>query len=313
MKNLISLTNSKISTKTNWKPISNLALLLAFLLFSSVDHYKDSSNLQNEIVYESVFDYVRATEDVYTACVDSIVIAETETKEQSFLKLKHTLNSDYLIKFKANRLESLPDSILKKLNKEIAISFIELVLKHKAIDARALKYFTTDADLNKIETALMEQIKYNVPASIKLAQSALETGYGSRIVANNYFGIKSKKGRTKAITTTEYYTAAEYKANKSIIVKSKLIKKDGKTLYKCTVKDYFAGYSSAWESFREHSIFLSTNKRYAPLFTNGKNYEDWADEIGSTKYGGVGYATSPIYGQVLKKIISNYSLDLLDY
>lgn len=297
----------------NSESLVNLLLLLSFLLFSSVDHSNSVRDTQNQIVYESVIDYVNGTEDTYIACTDSLVIADVETKEQAFLKLKHTVTSEYLIKFNANRLESLPDSILMKLNKEIAISFIEVVLKHKAIDARALKYFTNNTDLNKIETALMEQAKYHVPASIKLAQSALETGYGSRIVENNYFGIKSKKGKLKAITTTEYYTLEEYKANKNIIVRAKQIQKDGKTLYKCTVKDYFAGYGSAWESFREHSIFLSTNKRYAPLFTKGKNYEDWADKIGSTKYGGVGYATSPIYGNVLKKIISNYSLDLLDY
>jgi uncharacterized FlgJ-related protein len=313
MKNLISLTTPKIPTKRNWNPFINLSLLLTFLLFSSVDHSNDVGDTQNDIVYESVLEYVNGTEEAYIACTDSLVIAEAETKEQAFLKLKHTVTSDYLINYNANRLESLSDSILKKLNKEIAISFIEIVLKHKAIDARALNYFTNNTDLNKIETALMEQVKYNVPASIKLAQSALETGYGTKVVANNYFGIKSKKGKLKAVTTTEYYTLAEYKTNKSIIVRAKQIQKDGKTLYKCTVKDYFAGYNSAWESFREHSIFLSTNKRYAPLFTNGKNYEDWANEIGSTKYGGVGYATAPNYGQVLKKIIINYSLDLLDY
>jgi len=92
-----------------------------------------------------------------------------------------------------------------------------------------------------------------------------------------------------------------------------MVKKGGKTLYKCKVKDSFVEYESPWASFRGHSLFLSTNSRYSPLFTKGKDYRAWADKIGSTKYGGVGYATSPIYGELLRKIIGRYHLDLLDY
>jgi len=113
--------------------------------------------------------------------------------------------------------------------------------------------------------------------------------------------------------TTEYYNAAEVKYNKHKIISQKMVKKGGKTLYKCKVKDSFVEYESPWASFRGHSLFLSTNSRYSPLFTKGKDYRAWADKIGSTKYGGVGYATSPIYGELLRKIIGRYHLDLLDY
>lgn len=47
--------------------------------------------------------------------------------------------------------------------------------------------------------------QYNVPVSLVLAQSALETGWGSRVVGNAYFGVKGKSssGNTVAFTTHE--------------------------------------------------------------------------------------------------------------
>ena len=236
-----------------------------------------------------------------------------QEQRDNFLVQKQLLITKYLIENKASRLDKLPDDKLLNLNKEVTQLFISLVLNNVDAQKHVYNYFTNNTDLNKIETSLMEQAKFHVPASIKLAQSALETAYGQRIVDNNYFGIKDKNRKSSLTTTTEYYTALEMKANKSIIMSSERVVKNGKTLYKCIVKDHFAEYNSPWHSFRSHSVFLSTNQRYSPLFTKGKNYEDWADKIGSTKYGGVGYATSPIYGELLKKIIKRYHLDLLDY
>ncbi len=236
-----------------------------------------------------------------------------QEQRDNFLVQKQLLLTKYMIEHKASRLDKLPDDQLLNLNKEITQLFINLVLNNVNAQKHVYTYFTDNTDLNKIETSLMEQAKFHVPASIKLAQSALETAYGQRIVHNNYFGIKDKAQQSSLTTTTEYYTALEMQANKSIIISSNRVVKDGKTLYKCLVKDHFAEYNSPWHSFRSHSVFLSTNKRYSPLFTKGKNYEDWADKIGSTKYGGVGYATSPIYGELLKKIIQRYHLDLLDF
>ncbi|AFM06132.1 muramidase (flagellum-specific) [Bernardetia litoralis DSM 6794] len=263
----------------------------------------------DEVEYNDVLDYGFK----HLSKSNPISKTETEDKRKNFLKIKHTLISEALIENQVSRLEQLSDAKMILLNQKLSEAFITIVFNQTKVEPHVMAYFTGTKDLKKFETALMEQAKYHVPASIKLAQSALETAYGQRIVNNNYFGIKDKRGKTKAITTTEYYTAAEYKANKNKVVSSKIIQKGGKTLYKCLIKDSFADYHSPWESFRAHSIFLNESKRYSPLFTKGKNYEDWADKIGSTKYGGVGYATSPIYGELLKKIIKRYNLDLLDY
>ncbi len=234
--------------------------------------------------------------------------------QDDFLIKKQMLISKYIIKNRVARLGELSDSDLLLLNREISNLYLQIILPNVAKEKHVLKYFSDTTDLHKIETALMEQVKYNLPASIKLAQSALETAYGRKVIHNNYFGIKDKsKTSEKTIRTTEYYTLSELKHNQHKILSQEKVLKNGVTLYKCLIEDKFFEYASPWESFRAHSLFLKNQKRYASLFVEGKNYEAWADKIGSTKYGGVGYATSPIYGELLKKIIKRYKLNLLDY
>ncbi|MCC5945504.1 MAG: glucosaminidase domain-containing protein [Bernardetiaceae bacterium] len=241
------------------------------------------------------------------------IASEFEAQKNKFLMQKQLLITDYLIKNKVARLEQLKDSELLTLNREISQLFIVGVLDKIQTEKHVYHFLTDTTNLRKIETALMEQVKFNIPASIKLSQAALETAYGRYIVHNNFFGIKDKNNSTEPTITTEYYNEDEMKLNKSKIISSKRIEKNGRTLYKCKIKDSFAGYKTPWESFRAHSVFLHQNLRYSPLFTKGKDYRAWADRIGSTKYGGVGYATSPIYGELLKKIIERYCLDLLDH
>ncbi len=244
---------------------------------------------------------------------DLASLAKSENMMEEFMIQKQICITKALIQNKASRLDQLNDSILLVMNRDISRMFMEMVLKNLDAPTHVLDYFTDTVRLRKIETALMEQIKYNVPVSIKLAQSALETAYGSRVIHNNYFGIKDKNKEGEKTITTEYFTAEEASMNQDIILTQKPFIKKGNVLYECKVQDYFTQYGSAWESFRGHSEFLSTNKRYAPLFTKGKNYEDWANKIGSERTGGVGYATSPLYGELLKKIIKRYQLHLLDH
>ncbi|MFT5619346.1 MAG: putative FlgJ-related protein [Arenicella sp.] len=251
--------------------------------------------------------------DYFTAYNDNQESIESDYRD-AFLIQKQLLLSQFLIREKVARVDQLSNESLLQMNHKIARMFEELVLgKLTNIEPHVHTFFTDTTKIDKLETALMEQAKYHVPSSITLAQAALETAWGRRVIENNYFGIKDKTNSTKYTTTTEYYNEAEMKANRSKILSKKKVKKGGKTLYKCSVKDFFVAYESPWASFRGHSLFLSNSKRYSPLFTKGKDYRAWAKKIGSTKYGGVGYATSPVYGELLTKIVGRYHLDLLDY
>ncbi|HEY0731092.1 MAG TPA: glucosaminidase domain-containing protein, partial [Chitinophagaceae bacterium] len=136
---------------------------------------------------------------------------------------------------------------------------------------------------NYIETykdiAILEMIRTGVPASIKLAQGIHETGAGQSALAsksNNHFGIKCK---------------SEWKGPS--------VSHDDDARGEC-----FRKYESPFESYRDHSDFLSTRSHYASLFKlDPTDYEAWA--YGLKK---AGYATNPKYPQILIKIIRDYNL-----
>lgn len=130
--------------------------------------------------------------------------------------------------------------------------------------------------------AIREMNSYGIPASITLAQGILESGNGNSSLAreaNNHFGIKC---------TSEW--------------KGKTILKDDDQKDDC-----FRVYTSAEESFRDHSEFLK-RKRYASLFELDKNdYQGWA--LGLKE---AGYATNPRYADLLISLIERYNLSSFD-
>lgn len=146
---------------------------------------------------------------------------------------------------------------------------------------------TTAIVLDYIETykatAKNNMKEYNIPASIILAQGILESGAGtgplSRI-ANNHFGIKCHK---------------EW---------------DGPSVkYDDDAKDEcFRKYSKSSESYKDHSLFLTTRAWYLPLFDLDKDdYKAWAKGLKKA-----GYATDPKYPEKLISIIERYQLNQYD-
>ena len=132
------------------------------------------------------------------------------------------------------------------------------------------------------DIAVREMNSNGIPASITLAQGILESGNGNSSLAreaNNHFGIKC---------TSEW--------------KGKTILKDDDQKDDC-----FRVYTSAEESFRDHSEFLK-RKRYAALFELNKNdYQGWA--LGLKE---AGYATNPRYAELLISLIERYNLNSFD-
>lgn len=273
---------------------------------SPTEFFASSSKNHQPYSQEDNIYLMKLSEDVNESDVETDV-----TKE--FIVQKQLLVAKFLIDAKVARVDQLENESLLQLNQEVSDLFKNIVLDNIEIEPHVYSFLTDSLPLKIIETSLMEQAKFNIPASIKLAQSALETAYGRYVKHNNYFGIKSKAMEGEWINTLEYYSPEELKLNQSKIISKQKLEIDGKTIYKCRVRDKFKTYNSAWNSFRAHSLFLSSQKRYAPLFTNGKDYKAWAKKIGSTKHGGVGYATLPVYGELLTKIIDRYHLHLLDY
>ena len=128
------------------------------------------------------------------------------------------------------------------------------------------------------DVAIEQMLKYKVPASITLAQGALESGAGRSELtrrANNHFGIKCNgwTGRKS------YHDDDER-------------------------NECFRAYRNALESYEDHSVFLSSSKRYSRLFAlKITDYKGWARGLKAC-----GYATSPVYATMLIEIIELYEL-----
>jgi len=129
-----------------------------------------------------------------------------------------------------------------------------------------------------------EMRKFNIPASITLAQGLIETNAGESSLAtknNNHFGIKCfskscKKGHCANFSDDSH-------------------------------KDFFRKYASSWESFRAHSKLL-TYKRYKHLTKLPmSDYKGWA--VGLKK---AGYATDKNYHNKLIRLIEDLHLDEYD-
>ena len=129
------------------------------------------------------------------------------------------------------------------------------------------------------DIAMSEMKRSGIPAAITLAQGLLETESGnSELVrkSNNHFGIKCKNTWTGATVTHDDDLRGE-----------------------C-----FRAYQTPEESFRDHSDFLRGNIRYGGLFKlDMTDYRGWA--YGLKK---AGYATNPMYPQILIKNIEQYNL-----
>lgn len=120
---------------------------------------------------------------------------------------------------------------------------------------------------------------HGIPASITLAQGILESGAGKGKLAqsaNNHFGIKCHTGWT-----------------------GESVKHDDDSAQEC-----FRKYNHPSESYRDHSLFLTSRSRYASLFKLDKgDYQAWAKGLKAA-----GYATDVKYPAKLIGIIERFDL-----
>lgn len=121
--------------------------------------------------------------------------------------------------------------------------------------------------------------KYGIPASIILGQAILESGSGTGplcLYANNHFGIKCHK---------DWLGAS--------------IKYDDDSIDEC-----FRKYDNPYDSFRDHSLFLTAGSRYLQLFMlDKKDYKAWAKGLKDA-----GYATDAQYPTKLIGLIERFQL-----
>ena len=132
------------------------------------------------------------------------------------------------------------------------------------------------------DLAIEEMLRYNIPASITLAQGIFESGAGRSelsVKGNNHFGIKCHGWAGRSV----YH--------------------DDDARNEC-----FRAYDNVLQSYEDHSKFLRYNVRYNSLFTLQRtDYRGWAQGLKAC-----GYATNPRYADKLIELIELYKLYELD-
>jgi flagellar protein FlgJ len=132
--------------------------------------------------------------------------------------------------------------------------------------------------------------RIGVDPRVLLAQSALETGWGRRMIAmpdgstsHNLFGIKADarwSGDRATVNTVEF--------------------RDGVAVQE---KASFRSYDSYEESFRDYVQFLLDNPRYQEALSNSGNSEAFAQRLQDA-----GYATDPVYAKKITRVMNSRTM-----
>lgn len=168
------------------------------------------------------------------------------------------------------------------LNKEAAKSGKKLYKNTETLEATSKLSVTSDVIRAYImrykDVAKTNMRKHGIPASITLAQGVLESGSGQGTLsrnANNHFGIKCHDWTGDSVRHTDD-----------------------------APDECFRKYSDPEESYKDHSIFLTSRGRYSDLFKLDKSdYKGWAKGLRKA-----GYATDPKYPDKLISLIERYEL-----
>jgi hypothetical protein len=189
------------------------------------------------------------------------------------------MQEEYILVTKYFRkINRMPYRILEM---RLFFAFLLCILLNVPVKAQ----YTREEYIRKYQLLAIEEMsRSGIPASIKMAQAVLESGNGNSMLAkksNNHFGIKCKTG---------------WQGQK--------VYHDDDEKGEC-----FRKYRSVEESYRDHSIFLTTSPRYAFLFQLPRDdYKGWARGLKQA-----GYATARHYDNTLIKIIEDHKLYRLDY
>lgn len=140
-----------------------------------------------------------------------------------------------------------------------------------------------------IEGAIEGERVHGVPASVSLAQWALESGWGKAMPpgSNNPFGMKARKHETGPVVT----------------VPTREQRADGSWY---TIHAPFRKFASMGEAFAEHAKLLGTAPVYAPARAKLPDLDAYVRTMGRI------YATAHDYADIILSIINKYNLRQYD-
>ncbi|KAB2835708.1 mannosyl-glycoprotein endo-beta-N-acetylglucosamidase [bacterium] len=135
--------------------------------------------------------------------------------------------------------------------------------------------------------ALAAQALTGVPASVSLAQAALESGWGRHAPGNNFFGIKGTgPAGSQRLFTREFRDGA-------------LVRTQAK----------FRRYHDPMESFLDHARVIAEGRYLRHAMKHKDNARDFVRALQSGRYK---YATDPRYADKLIRLIEAHGLTRYD-
>ena len=137
-----------------------------------------------------------------------------------------------------------------------------------------------------IDAAITSMLKWKVPASVTIAQWAVESAWGAAMPpgSNNPFGIKAAGDEPGVESPTR-----EVLSGQSVTIVAK-----------------FRRFDTMSDAFEQHGRLLATRPAYAPAMEKKADPEAFADALTGV------YATDPQYGTTLKYVIKTYNFTLHD-
>jgi flagellum-specific peptidoglycan hydrolase FlgJ len=135
--------------------------------------------------------------------------------------------------------------------------------------------------------AIYTQRMTGIPASVTLAQAALESGWGKHAPGNNFFGIKGRgPAGCQCLWTKE--------------------NNHGQTL---RIQTAFRKYEDPLQCFLDHARVISTGRYLRHAMQHTQSAESFVTALQSGK---AKYATDPLYAQKIMDIIHRYQLENYD-
>jgi flagellum-specific peptidoglycan hydrolase FlgJ len=187
---------------------------------------------------------------------------------------------------------SLPEEFVVTASHPQALSEKSSSSRPKRFNSRA-EFFAYAAPY-----AVRSERQTGVPAAITLAQAAIESANGNRHIgsANNYFGVKAFRNKDGQINFGDIATGYVTVPTREVI--------NGKSIM---INDHFRSYESMEDSFTDHGMFLTQNRRYSGILGEyAMNGDTTAFARGLQR---AGYATDPNYAKMIVSIINNYNLN----
>ncbi len=135
--------------------------------------------------------------------------------------------------------------------------------------------------------ALETQALTGIPASVTMAQAALESGWGQHAPGNNFFGIKGRGPAGSQKLATREFIGGRWQRR---------------------LAD-FRRYNNPLESFLDHAQVISEGRYLKHAMEHTGSAKDFIHALQSDK---AKYATDPQYEAKILELISRYDLDRYD-